>query len=79
MTATPLELRKWYQALIGAITLSVVAACMFVLRAALSAEPAVPHIAAAVLGIGAMGGIYNLLRITVAIALTKLFPSIESA
>ena len=74
----PLELRKWFQASFGLLSIVLAFVCWLIVRSSLPASAEGAQLALALLFIGATTGFFNLLRIFMPLLIVKLWPGIEA-
>lgn len=77
MNSKPLELRKWFNVLIGLFGIATSVICFFVVRSALPEAALSANVALSLLFLGAMGGFVTLLRLLLPLLIVKLWPTIE--
>ncbi|MFZ6747760.1 hypothetical protein [Undibacterium sp. Ren11W] len=73
----PIELRKWFQLTVGAISILVSIVCWLSIRSYIPASDVGAQIAASVLQIAAIPGFFQLFRIFLPLLLVKLWPGME--
>ena len=78
MNPKPLELRKWFNVLIGLFSIATSVICVFVVRSALPETALSANVALTLMFLGAMGGFVTVLRLFLPLLIVKLWPSIEA-
>ena len=78
MNPKPLELRRWFNALVGLLGIATSVICFFVVRSALPETALSANVALTLLFLGAMGGFTTLLKLLLPLLIVKLWPSIEA-
>lgn len=79
MQSVPIERRKWFVLLIGFIGIAGAGVCLLVVRSALPSEAQGPHVALALLFMGAMSGFVTALNLLLPLLLLKVWPGLEAS
>ena len=75
----PIELRRWFQAFIGALSLLITGSCLLLVRSALPAGADAASIGVSILFIAAIPGWIQIFRMFLPLLLVKLWPSLDVA